>query len=117
MRLACRAAIHTADGATHTIDTLVCATGFHTSAPPPFPVIGSNGRALTEQWETRATSYLSHSISSFPNLFTMLGPNGSMTVRDEPLRRRVDVQTYVQMVGGDYFFLPSMPALRYLATL
>lgn len=83
-------AIHTADGATHTIDALVCATGFHTSAPPPFPVIGSNGIPLTQYWDTRATSYMSHSISSFPNLFTMLGPNsaigtGSLTMMIESI--------------------------------
>ncbi|MDB5685975.1 MAG: hypothetical protein JWR77_564 [Rhizorhabdus sp.] len=47
----------------------------------------------------------------------LLGPRGTMTVRDEALRRRVDVDTYIQMAGGDYFFLPSMPALRYLAAL
>ncbi|KAF2675952.1 FAD/NAD(P)-binding domain-containing protein [Lentithecium fluviatile CBS 122367] len=83
-------AIHTSDGATHTIDALVCATGFHTSAPPPFPLTGSNGRSLTEHWGARATTYLSHSISSFPNLFTMLGPNaaigsGSLTMMIESI--------------------------------
>jgi hypothetical protein len=81
-------AIHTADGQEHSIDTLVCATGFHTSAPPPFELTGSNGLPLHQKWETRATSYLSHSISSFPNLFTMLGPNsaigsGSLTMMIE----------------------------------
>lgn len=71
-------AIHTADGATHTIDALVCATGFHSSAPPPFGLIGSNGLTLHKKWENRATTYLSHSISGFPNLFTMLGPNAAI---------------------------------------
>jgi len=47
----------------------------------------------------------------------LLGPEGTMTVRDSVLRRRVDVKTYVQMVGGDYFFLPGMAALDYLAAL
>ena len=40
-----------------------------------------------------------------------------MTIREEPLRRTVHVKTFVQMAGGDYFFLPSLPALRYLAML
>ena len=40
-----------------------------------------------------------------------------MSIREEPLRRTVHVETFVQMVGGDYFFLPSMPALKYLAML
>lgn len=31
--------VRTKDGELHEIDALVCATGFHVSAPPPFPVI------------------------------------------------------------------------------
>lgn len=81
-------AVHTKDGQTHTIDALVCATGFQTSAPPPFDLIGSNGLPITEKWRKRATNYMSHSISDFPNLFTMLGPNsaigsGSLTMMIE----------------------------------
>ena len=47
----------------------------------------------------------------------LVGPAGAMTIRDTALRRRVDVETFVQLVGGDYFFLPSLPALAYLETL
>lgn len=47
----------------------------------------------------------------------LIGPKGKMTVRDQSLRRRIDVDTFVHMVGGEYFFLPSIPALRYLAAL
>lgn len=58
---------------------------------------------------------------NFATLFNekdpLLGPAGRMTIRDTPLRRVVDVETFVQLVGGDYFFLPSLPALTYLATL
>ncbi|KAF1941982.1 FAD/NAD(P)-binding domain-containing protein [Clathrospora elynae] len=71
-------AIHTADGKTHEIDALVCATGFRSSAPPSFPLTGTNGLPLTKKWETRARTYLSHSIAGFPNLFTMLGPNSTI---------------------------------------
>ena len=59
--------------------------------------------------------------SNFGTLFEetdpLVGPKGRMTIREEPLRRTVHVETFVQMVGGDYFFLPSMPALAYLAML
>lgn len=47
----------------------------------------------------------------------LVGPDGRMTIREEPLRRTIHVKTFVQMAGGDYFFLPSLPALRYLAML
>jgi hypothetical protein len=47
----------------------------------------------------------------------LVGPAGRMTIREEPLRRTVQVKTYVEMAGGDYFFLPSLPALGYLTSL
>ncbi|WP_129790703.1 hypothetical protein [Sphingosinicella sp. CPCC 101087] len=47
----------------------------------------------------------------------LLGPAGRMTIREQPLRRIVDVETFVKMAGGEYFFLPSLSALRYLAML
>lgn len=47
----------------------------------------------------------------------LMGPKGFFTLPAEPVRRRVEVETYVQMVGGEYFFLPSLPALDYLASL
>ncbi len=47
----------------------------------------------------------------------LVGPQGTMTIHEQPLRRIVDVETFVRMAGGDYFFLPSMPALSYLASL
>lgn len=83
-------AIHTADGKVHEIDALVCATGFVSSAPPPFPLTGSNGLTLTEKWKDRAVTYLSHSVAGFPNLFSMLGPNsavgtGSLTMMIETM--------------------------------
>ena len=59
--------------------------------------------------------------SSFAMLYgeedPLVGAPGPMTIREKPLRRIVRVDTYVQLVGGDYFFLPSMPALRYFALL
>lgn len=47
----------------------------------------------------------------------LVGPKGPMTIREQPLRRTVHVDTFVLAAGGDYFFLPSLPALRYLAML
>jgi Dyp-type peroxidase family len=47
----------------------------------------------------------------------LIGPKGPFTVNEQPLRRIVDVETCIRCAGGDYFFLPSIPALNYLATL
>ena len=58
---------------------------------------------------------------SFATLFDetdpLMGPKGKFTVPSDPVRLRPDVATFVQLAGGDYFFLPSLPALRYLAAL
>lgn len=71
-------AIHISDGTTHSVDAIVCATGFISSAPPPFPLIGANNLSLTEKWRQRPLNYLSHSIAGFPNLFCMLGANSAI---------------------------------------
>lgn len=47
----------------------------------------------------------------------LLGPAGPFTLPADPLRRIADVETFVRLVGGEYFFLPSLRALRYLGGL
>jgi Dyp-type peroxidase family len=47
----------------------------------------------------------------------LMGPEGRFTIPEQPLRRIVDVQTFIQLAGGEYFFLPSLPALHYLSSL
>jgi deferrochelatase/peroxidase EfeB len=47
----------------------------------------------------------------------LVGAPGRMTIREEPLRRTLEVDTFVRMAGGEYFFLPSLPALSYLELL
>jgi hypothetical protein len=71
-------AIHTKDGNSHQIDALVCATGFKAGAPPPFRLTGASGLPLSDKWKDRPTTYMSHSIAGFPNMFTMLGPNSAI---------------------------------------
>jgi deferrochelatase/peroxidase EfeB len=47
----------------------------------------------------------------------LVGPKGPFTIREQPLRRIVEVDTFVRFAGGEYFFLPSIPALHYLTDL
>jgi deferrochelatase/peroxidase EfeB len=47
----------------------------------------------------------------------LMGPEGRFTIPALPIRYCPVVRTFVQFAGGEYFFLPSIPALRYLATL
>ena len=47
----------------------------------------------------------------------LVGPKGQFTINEEPIRRIVEIETFIQCAGGEYFFLPSIPALNYLASL
>ena len=68
--------IRTADGIEHQVDCIVFATGFDVlQTGPPFPIIGLGGRALAEEWSGGAQAYKSVSVSGYPNLFFMIGPN------------------------------------------
>jgi deferrochelatase/peroxidase EfeB len=53
----------------------------------------------------------------FDEMDPLIGPKGPFTINEQPLRRIVEVETFVQCAGGEYFFLPSIPALNYLASL
>lgn len=60
------------------LDALACATGFRTSAPPPFEVVGRGGLTLAERWAPHAESYLSVMVDGFPNYLMMFGPNSAI---------------------------------------
>ncbi len=67
----------TADGTEREIDALVVATGFYTTdLPIAHHVKGRDGRTLADAWaETGMTAYKGSTVSGFPNLFFLIGPN------------------------------------------
>jgi cation diffusion facilitator CzcD-associated flavoprotein CzcO len=68
--------IVTSDGVERPIDALVCATGFNaTEDLAPFGVRGRHGQDLNEAWKNGAEAYLGCTVSGFPNLFLIIGPN------------------------------------------
>jgi cation diffusion facilitator CzcD-associated flavoprotein CzcO len=68
--------IVTADGVEHPADTIIFGTGFHaTDAPIAERIRGRGGRTLAEVWQGSPRAYLGTSVSGFPNLFLLLGPN------------------------------------------
>ncbi|KAK3366921.1 hypothetical protein B0T24DRAFT_722801 [Lasiosphaeria ovina] len=60
------------------VDVLVCATGFHVSAPPSFEVVGRGGQTLAQRWAALPESYLSVAVDGFPNYLMMFGPNSAI---------------------------------------
>jgi cation diffusion facilitator CzcD-associated flavoprotein CzcO len=68
--------IVTKDGTERAVDAIVLATGFEAAEQvAPFEVRGRDGRELDEVWRDGAEAYLGTTISGFPNLFLLIGPN------------------------------------------
>lgn len=68
--------IRTRDGELHAVDAIVLATGFQAAdAAAPFPVQGRGGAQLETLWATDAMAYKGTTVTSFPNLFLIVGPN------------------------------------------
>jgi cation diffusion facilitator CzcD-associated flavoprotein CzcO len=65
------------DGTTREVDAIVVATGFYTTEQPiASHITGRNGRTLGDAWsEEGMTAYKGTTISGFPNLFQIVGPN------------------------------------------
>lgn len=65
-----------ADGQEHEIDVLICGTGFHvTDTQLPGYIHGRDGQTLGDIWQAHPSAYLGTTVTGFPNLFLMIGPN------------------------------------------
>lgn len=60
------------------LDVLICATGFHASTAPRFPIVGRNSTPLSTRWSPIPESYLSIAVDQFPNFLMMFGPNSAI---------------------------------------
>lgn len=58
------------------IDAIICATGFHvTDASLQQCIYGRGGQSLASRWHSGTSAYLGTTVSGFPNLFLLIGPN------------------------------------------
>ncbi|MGB5622299.1 MAG: 4-hydroxyacetophenone monooxygenase, partial [Gammaproteobacteria bacterium] len=66
----------TADSRETSVDAIILGTGFQATAPlPPGVIIGSGGLDITERWSGGIEAFKGISVSGFPNLFILNGPN------------------------------------------
>lgn len=73
--------IVTSDGSEREVDAIVLATGFRaTEMIAPMRVTGLAGRDLNEAWRDGPEAYLGLTVSGFPNLFILYGPNTNLGV-------------------------------------
>jgi cation diffusion facilitator CzcD-associated flavoprotein CzcO len=69
----------TVDGTRHEIDTLILGTGFAASGfLAPMEIRGRGNRELSAAWRDGAEAYLGITVSGFPNLFMLYGPNTNL---------------------------------------
>ena len=68
--------IKTHDGIQHDVDTIILATGFQAAEGVlRYEVKGKGGLDLNDVWRDGAEAFLGTSISGFPNMFIVVGPN------------------------------------------
>lgn len=66
----------TEDGRELAVDVIVYCTGFRATDPvPPGLFVGRGGLDLTQRWRDGLEAFLGISVSGFPNLFILNGPN------------------------------------------
>jgi cation diffusion facilitator CzcD-associated flavoprotein CzcO len=68
--------VRTRDGVEREVDAIVYGTGFDVSRYlAPIRIVGRQGRELNEVWSGAPSSFLGITVSGFPNLFLLMGPN------------------------------------------
>ncbi len=71
--------VRTADGREREVDAIIYGTGFAaTDFLAPMHITGLGGRELNAAWKEGAEAYLGISVSGFPNLFILYGPNTNL---------------------------------------
>src|SRR5262249_42584267 len=66
----------TRDEVERSADMLVLAIGFKTHGfVAPMDVVGAGGRTLAQEWSDVPKAYFGLTVSGFPNMFLLYGPN------------------------------------------
>lgn len=72
-------AVVTADGAVHSCDVIVLATGFTPFGGRLAPAVrGRGGRRLSDDWRDGPQGYRGVAVAGYPNYFTLVGPNSGL---------------------------------------
>jgi cation diffusion facilitator CzcD-associated flavoprotein CzcO len=75
-----RTGVVTRDGTERVVDVIIYGTGFEArDFLAPMRVAGRGGRDLNEAWRDGAEAHLGITVSGFPNLFLLYGPNTNLS--------------------------------------
>ena len=80
------------------LDAIVLATGFDAITGPLINLgfVGRDGATLAQRWADGPKTYLGISISGFPNLFTITGPQSAVALYNNPLA----IEDHVEFAAG-----------------
>jgi cation diffusion facilitator CzcD-associated flavoprotein CzcO len=68
--------VETDDGVRHKVDAIIYGTGFHATDPVPAGMLfGRHGQDIVHEWRNGAEAFKGTTITGFPNLFVLMGPN------------------------------------------
>ena len=68
--------VRTRDGREREVDAIICGTGFRVSEYlSSIRITGRRGLELNAEWRRSLRNYLGITVSGFPNLFLLMGPN------------------------------------------
>jgi cation diffusion facilitator CzcD-associated flavoprotein CzcO len=68
--------VRTADGTLHEVDAIIFGTGFRVvDYVSAMQIVGRDGHDLNDVWRESVRNYLGITVSGFPNLFLLMGPN------------------------------------------
>ncbi|OZE99865.1 flavin-containing monooxygenase [Rhodococcoides fascians] len=71
--------VSAADGTSYPVDTIIFATGFTPTEPPvSHLLVGDSGETLAQKWGGSPNAFRGTTVSGFPNLFLMYGPNTNL---------------------------------------
>lgn len=94
-------AVVTADGTRHELDALVLATGFEAARPPIAErIVDADGRTLEQRWDQGAEAYHTTSVSGFPNLFLVGGPNTGIGHNSQVYMFEAQIQHVLGVLGA-----------------
>lgn len=94
-------AILTRDGERHPVDAIIYGTGFQaTDFLAPMRVTGLSGIDLNQAWRDGAQAYKGISVSGFPNLFMLYGPNTNLAHSSIVFMLESQVRYVMQCVGS-----------------
>lgn len=92
--------IVTADGRAHAVDVIVLATGFRVTDPILAPhVVGRGGRSLAESWAGSPRAYMGTTVTDFPNLFLLMGPNTGLGHSSVVMMAEAQVEHVLGVLG------------------